>query len=91
MHLWPLSNLAKGPTAGQSGKPQTMNPNLMVWPVISFAPMLTSSESDVRFVYCAFALANMLDDWSGIDVDRSVDFLLRCRVHGFPLPLYTEM
>lgn len=37
-------------------------------------------EADVRAVYCAVVISYMLDDWSGIDSDKIVSFIRRCRV-----------
>ncbi|GAA99528.1 uncharacterized protein L969DRAFT_47466 [Mixia osmundae IAM 14324] len=45
----------------------------------SFAPFPRSNERDVRFSYCACAIATLLDDWSCIDRDSLVHYLLRCR------------
>ncbi|KAK0570078.1 geranylgeranyl transferase type-1 subunit beta [Tilletia horrida] len=45
----------------------------------SFSPGPRQSERDARFVYCAFALCDMLQCWSAIDVDSSVGFLLASR------------
>eukprot|EP00762_Andalucia_godoyi_P004639 ANDGO_03539.mRNA.1 Geranylgeranyl transferase type-1 subunit beta len=36
------------------------------------------SETDVRFVYCACAIADMLGDWRFVNVDAAVGFLRRC-------------
>ncbi|KAJ8520951.1 hypothetical protein ONZ45_g2295 [Pleurotus djamor] len=47
----------------------------------SFATMPGSAESDLRNVYCAFAISNMLEDWSGIDVDRAKGFIASCRTY----------
>ncbi|KIY72664.1 terpenoid cyclases/Protein prenyltransferase [Cylindrobasidium torrendii FP15055 ss-10] len=38
-------------------------------------------ETDLRTVYCAFAVCAMLDDWSAIDVGRAVGFVRRCRTY----------
>ena len=38
------------------------------------------SESDMRFVYCAVVICHLLDDWSAIDVDKSVEFIRESRV-----------
>eukprot|EP01116_Phalansterium_solitarium_P007163 TRINITY_DN19687_c0_g1_i1.p1 TRINITY_DN19687_c0_g1~~TRINITY_DN19687_c0_g1_i1.p1 ORF type:complete len:365 (+),score=39.11 TRINITY_DN19687_c0_g1_i1:65-1096(+) len=35
-----------------------------------------ASENDMRFVFCAAAVSHMLDDWSGIDVDRAVNYIV---------------
>ncbi|KAN0062761.1 geranylgeranyl transferase type-1 subunit beta [Thecaphora frezii] len=45
----------------------------------SFAPSIGHREYDCRFVFCAFAVCWMLDDWSAIDVERAIDFLRRSR------------
>lgn len=45
----------------------------------SFASCPGSLERDPRFVYCAFAICTMIDDWSGIDVNRALDYLDSCR------------
>jgi len=35
------------------------------------------AERDMRFVFCAAAISTMLQDWSGVDVNVMVDFILR--------------
>ncbi|EMD39652.1 hypothetical protein CERSUDRAFT_150261 [Gelatoporia subvermispora B] len=44
----------------------------------SFSALPDGGEADLRSVYCAFALSSMLDDWSGIDIDRAVAYIQRC-------------
>lgn len=39
-----------------------------------------SSESDLRTLYCAFAISYMLSDWSGVNIARAIDFISSCRV-----------
>lgn len=46
----------------------------------SFAPSIGQEEYDCRFVYCAFAISDMLNDWSAINLDAAVRFLLESRV-----------
>lgn len=41
----------------------------------SFSPVLLPSEHDMRFVFCACAISYMLDDWSGVDIDRVVEYV----------------
>lgn len=41
------------------------------------------SETDIRFVYCACAIAFFLDDWSGIDVDKAEQYILSSRGYDF--------
>ena len=46
----------------------------------SFSTVPGSNESDLRTLYCAFAISSMLDDWSGINVPLAVSFISTCRV-----------
>lgn len=41
----------------------------------SFKPSILGGESDMRLVYCAVAVSKLLNDWSGIDRDRSAKFI----------------
>ncbi|XP_037081061.1 geranylgeranyl transferase type-1 subunit beta-like [Pollicipes pollicipes] len=43
----------------------------------SFLSSLHGGESDMRFVYCAAAVCHMLDDWSGMDRQRTRQYILR--------------
>jgi geranylgeranyl transferase type-1 subunit beta len=47
----------------------------------SFSTVPQSTDSDLRTVYCAFAISSLLGDWSGIDVARAVDYIRRCRTY----------
>ncbi|EIM86136.1 terpenoid cyclases/Protein prenyltransferase [Stereum hirsutum FP-91666 SS1] len=38
-------------------------------------------DSDLRMVYCAFAISSMLGDWRGVDVPRALEFIWRCRTY----------
>lgn len=40
----------------------------------SFAAVY-GSESDMRFVYCCAAICHMLNDWSAIDIEKTVQFI----------------
>ncbi|KIP04227.1 hypothetical protein PHLGIDRAFT_76254 [Phlebiopsis gigantea 11061_1 CR5-6] len=44
----------------------------------SFSALPNGGESDLRCVYCAFTISSMLDDWSGIDLERSIAYIRRC-------------
>lgn len=46
----------------------------------SFTTTPGGGESDLRTLYCAFAISAMLDDWSGVDVERAKSFVASCRV-----------
>lgn len=43
----------------------------------SFTAMVTGCESDMRFLYCACCVSAILDDWSGIDIPKATDYILR--------------
>ncbi|TEB39976.1 terpenoid cyclases/Protein prenyltransferase [Coprinellus micaceus] len=47
----------------------------------SFSTVPGDTESDLRTLYCAFAISTMLDDWSGIDVERALTFVESCRTY----------
>ncbi|TFK70535.1 terpenoid cyclases/Protein prenyltransferase [Pluteus cervinus] len=47
----------------------------------SFSTVPGSGEFDLRTLYCAFAISSMLDDWSGINVPRAVEFISTCRTY----------
>ena len=44
-----------------------------------FRSMYMGGENDLRFIFCAFAISSMLNDWSGFDIDLSVAYLLSCQ------------
>ncbi|XP_059403751.1 geranylgeranyl transferase type-1 subunit beta-like [Carassius carassius] len=43
----------------------------------SFYSVPEGSENDMRFVYCAACICFMLDDWSGMDRQRAIDYIWR--------------
>lgn len=45
----------------------------------SFQSTGTGSEHDMRFLYCACCICYLLQDWSGIDIDRAVEYIRSCR------------
>lgn len=49
----------------------------------SFSTVPGSNESDLRTLYCAFAVSSMLNDWSGVNVPRAIAFINTCRVYFF--------
>ncbi|XP_075238392.1 geranylgeranyl transferase type-1 subunit beta [Lycorma delicatula] len=49
----------------------------------SFCATLSGSESDMRFVYCATCICYMIQDWSGMDKDKTVDFILNSMSYDF--------
>jgi geranylgeranyl transferase type-1 subunit beta len=45
----------------------------------AFCCIAVGSEEDLRFLYCACCISHMLNDWSGIDIDKAVDYIVSCR------------
>lgn len=43
----------------------------------SFTASVTGCESDMRFVYCACCVSTILDDWSGMDKCKAIDYILQ--------------
>ncbi|KAI8059745.1 geranylgeranyltransferase type I beta-subunit-like protein [Thamnidium elegans] len=50
----------------------------------SIAPTFGSLERDVRFIYCACAISYILNDWSGINIENTVEHIkqLQSYEHG---------
>eukprot|EP01006_Ploeotia_vitrea_P063688 TRINITY_DN86049_c0_g1_i1.p1 TRINITY_DN86049_c0_g1~~TRINITY_DN86049_c0_g1_i1.p1 ORF type:complete len:442 (-),score=26.32 TRINITY_DN86049_c0_g1_i1:145-1470(-) len=44
-----------------------------------FRNIMLGSEADVRFVYSACVICELLKDWSGMDVEKATDFLVQCQ------------
>lgn len=46
----------------------------------SFRPTYSSKEdeSDIRFLYCACAISAILNDWSGVDKELAVSYIMSC-------------
>lgn len=43
----------------------------------SFTAIITGCESDMRFLYCACCISIILNDWSGIDKTKAIDYILK--------------
>ena len=43
-----------------------------------FSATESGSERDLRFLYCACAISTFLDDWTGINKEKAVDFVVAC-------------
>ena len=46
----------------------------------SFTALPNGGESDLRMTYCAFVISSLLDDWSGMDLDRAIAYIHKCYV-----------
>jgi prenyltransferase beta subunit len=53
---------------------------LIVRSLCSFCATLAGSESDMRFVYCAACICYILQDWSGMDIEKTMNYITRCVV-----------
>jgi geranylgeranyl transferase type-1 subunit beta len=49
--------------------------------VKSFSSDPTGGDTDLRLTYCAFVVCTLLNDWSGINVEKALEFARRCRVN----------
>ncbi|KAG6845616.1 hypothetical protein H0H87_006669 [Tephrocybe sp. NHM501043] len=47
----------------------------------SFSIVPGSNETDLRSLYCAFAISAMLNDWSAVDKDRAIAYIASCRTY----------
>ncbi|KOC69770.1 Geranylgeranyl transferase type-1 subunit beta [Habropoda laboriosa] len=43
----------------------------------SFTAIITGCESDMRFLYCACCISTILNDWSGIDKTKAINYILQ--------------
>ncbi|XP_077200448.1 geranylgeranyl transferase type-1 subunit beta isoform X4 [Paroedura picta] len=43
----------------------------------SFCAVLDGSENDMRFIYCASCICYMLNNWSGMDTKKAIDYIRR--------------
>lgn len=43
----------------------------------SFTGMVMGCESDMRFLYCACCVSEILNDWSGVDIPRATNYILQ--------------
>lgn len=43
----------------------------------SFTAMIPGSESDMRFLYCACCISAILNDWSGMNKEAAINYILR--------------
>lgn len=43
----------------------------------SFTAAIIGCESDMRFLYCACCISTILNDWSGMDKAKAVDYILK--------------
>ncbi|KAF9649787.1 terpenoid cyclases/Protein prenyltransferase [Thelephora ganbajun] len=47
----------------------------------SFTSDPTGGDTDLRLTYCAFVVSTLLNDWSGVNVEKALEFVRRCRTY----------
>ena len=47
----------------------------------SFQCIQGGSENDLRFLYCACAISHMLNDWSGVSIERAMKYIESCHTY----------
>lgn len=57
----------------------------------SFSPTLQGNEHDMRFVYCAACICYMLDDWTGVNIDKMVEYIRRSIRYDYGISQHDEM
>lgn len=62
------------------GKVESINSRVDPTISISFKSTAEESENDMRFVYCACCISYMLQDWSGIDIEKTFNYINNSQV-----------
>ena len=57
----------------------------------SFQPTVDGSENDMRFIYCACCISYILNDWSGIDVPKVVQYIKKSRVIDYFVTCFSHL
>jgi len=54
----------------------------------SFAPVSGGSENDMRFIFCATIISTILNDFSGMNIDKSVEYILSSQSYDGAIAQY---
>lgn len=57
----------------------------------SFSPTLQGSEHDMRFVYCAASICSFLNDWTGINVDKMIEYVKNSIRYDYGISQHEQM
>ncbi|XP_026326081.1 geranylgeranyl transferase type-1 subunit beta [Hyposmocoma kahamanoa] len=57
----------------------------------NFAATLSGCESDMRFVYCAAAISYILNDWSGFNIERANDYIIKSISYDYGIAQCPEL
>ncbi|CAH1408152.1 unnamed protein product [Nezara viridula] len=49
----------------------------------SFCATQMGSENDMRFVYCAAVICYILQDWSGMDTEKTIEYIMRSMSYDY--------
>ncbi|EDO31665.1 predicted protein [Nematostella vectensis] len=49
----------------------------------SFCPTYLGSENDMRFIYCACCISFILNDWSGINIEKAVQYIRNSQSYDY--------
>jgi len=49
----------------------------------SFSPVSGGSENDMRFIYCACVISHLIGDWSGINKQKVVQYILSSQSYDY--------
>ena len=49
----------------------------------SIAPTHGSLERDVRFIFCACSISYILNDWSGLDIQKTVNHIIKLQSYEY--------
>ncbi|RVE52597.1 hypothetical protein evm_002716 [Chilo suppressalis] len=57
----------------------------------NFSATLSGCESDMRFVYCAACISYILDDWSGFNIPKATEYILKSINYDFGIAQCPEL
>ncbi|KAL4717168.1 hypothetical protein ACJJTC_017055 [Scirpophaga incertulas] len=57
----------------------------------NFSATLSGCESDMRFVYCAACISYILNDWSGFNIEKATDYILKSISYDYGIAQCPEL
>ncbi|XP_013183879.2 geranylgeranyl transferase type-1 subunit beta isoform X2 [Amyelois transitella] len=57
----------------------------------NFSATLSGCESDMRFVYCAACISYILNDWSGFNIEKATDYILKSMSYDYGIAQCPEL
>ncbi|XP_026749937.1 geranylgeranyl transferase type-1 subunit beta [Galleria mellonella] len=57
----------------------------------NFSATLSGCESDMRFVYCAACVSYILDDWSGFNIEKATDYIIKSISYDYGIAQCPEL